>query len=107
MTLEPLGETDGETIVVVDDVVSPDDEETWQERTVPFLAEAWGRYRMCVRIVAPEGMSRNASERTAMWASPKIMSSELRLFEPRPDLPTDVIEDAIQEQHLKALGYIR
>lgn len=107
MTLEALAGTEGEPIVVVDDLVAPDDDETWKERTIPFLAEGWRRYRLCVRIEAPEGMSRKVLERTAMWANPKIMSSELRLFEPRPDLPTDVIEDAIQEQHLKALGYIR
>ena len=109
-TIRPLGEEDsdaGEATVLHEDVISSDSDKLWRRKWIGLGPPAYRRIELCVDVDVDGDVDAERAQRIVAIENIRIDSRD------RPRLPKELRhrkltdqERKIQEQQLKALGYV-
>jgi hypothetical protein len=93
--------------VLVDDRVASSDQSVWQEKKVPLDDLALAHVELCLETTWEGNMGKDRAEWHIVWESPEVVCRDARYYQPRPQKPKSAQEEKLEEEQLRAIGYIQ
>jgi len=96
-----------ESRVLFDDPMDSRTDSVWRTRSASLADLAQRRVELCVLTQYGSELPRDRAEQIVVWESPKIWSSDGRVYRPRPERRLTAEDEKQIEEQLRAIGYLQ